>query len=341
MAMTPPITMLRALVAGSTLALLATAATAQTTSQAPPQATPSGGVPTGLARLVVPFAAGGAADMVARALAAGMRKEGMAEVLVENRPGASTQVAVVHVKNAPPDGLTMLLTTSASFVLFPYAYKSLPYAPEDLRPVAQVVDIPTAFVAGAAQPYRDFKGYVDWIRANPAAANFGLATQGSSGHFGSVKLAQDLGLQLTPVIYRGAAPMLVDVAAGRVAAGYDAVASMMSMHQSGKVKFLAVTGANRLPMLPDVPTAKELGFPQFEHALPFYAIYVPARTPDAAVARLQQVLLNTLKQPEVVAQLEAAGFVMAPLDAGRTAARIRAERNFWEPVIKAAGVQLE
>jgi tripartite-type tricarboxylate transporter receptor subunit TctC len=323
----------RSLVVGSAFTLLATVASAQTT--------PSGGAQAGLYKLVVPFAAGGAADMVGRTIAAGLRKEGLSEVLVENRPGASTQVAVTHVKNAAPDGLTMLLTTSASFVLFPYAYKSLPYAPEDLRPVAQLVDIPTAFVAGTEQPYQDFKGYIDWIRANPSNANLGLAAQGSSGHFGSIKLGQDLGLQLTPVVYRGAAPMLVDVAAGRVSAGYDAVASMMSLYQGNKIKFLAVTGANRLPALPKVPTAKELGFPQFEHALPFYAIYVPARTPDAAVAKLQQALLNTLKQPEVIAKLESAGFVVAPLDAGRTAARIDAERKFWEPVIKAAGVQLE
>ena len=333
MALTRSTRTFRSLFVGSAFSLLAAAAVAQTTS--PP------GVPAGTFKLVVPFAAGGAADMVARTVAAGMRKEGLAEVVVENRPGASTQLAVTHVKNAAPDGLTMLLTTSASFVLFPYAYKSLPYAPEDLRPVAQLVDIPTAFVAGAAQPYQDFKGYIDWIRANPSGSNLGLAAQGSSGHFGSIKLGQDLGLQLTPVVYRGAAPMLVDVAAGRVSAGYDAVASMMAMYQGNKIKFLAVTGANRLPTLPEVPTAKELGFPQFEHALPFYAIYVPARTPDAAVAKLQQALLNTLKQPDVVSKLETAGFVVAPLDAARTAARIGAERSFWEPAIKAAGVQLE
>lgn len=321
---------LRVLVAGTALTMAAAASQA-----APP------GVPTGMARIVVGFAAGGAADSVARTVAEGMRREGMPEVLVENRPGASTQLAVTHVKNAAPDGLTMLLTTSASFVLFPYAYKTLPYAPEDLRPVAQLVDIPTAFVAGVGQPYNDFKGYIDWARKSPNGASLGLAAQGSSGHFGTVKLGQDLGLEVTPVVYKGASPMLVDVASGQVPAGYDAVASMMPLYQGKKIKFLAVAGDKRLTALPDVPTAKELGFPQYEHAMPFYALYVPAATPDATVAALQQVLLNTLKQPEVAAKLATAGFVVAPMDAARTAARIGAERRFWEPVVKAAGVRLE
>ena len=297
--------------------------------------------PTGTARIVVPFAAGGAADAVGRTLAEAMRKEGIPEVLVENKPGASTQLAVTYVKNAKPDGLSMLLTTSASFVLFPYAFKKLPYAPEDLRPVAQIVDIPTAFVAGMAQPFNDLKGYVSWLRQNPKGASIGLAAQGTSGHFGSVKLGQDIGIAFTPVVYRGASPMLVDVSSGLLPVGYDAVASMMPLYQGKRIKFLSVTGTKRLPMLPDVPTANELGLPQFEHAVPFYAIYVPAKTSDTTVIALQQVLLKALKQPEVVAKLEAAGFLVAPADAATTAKRIQAERVFWEPVIKAVGIQLD
>lgn len=319
----------------SLLAVPALALAAAASHAAPP------GVPAGMVRIVVGFAAGGAADAVARTIAEGMRREGMAEVLVENRPGASTQLAVTHVKNAAPDGLTLLLTTSASFVLFPCAYKSLPYAPEDLRPVAQLVDIPTAFVAGVGQPYNDFKAYIDWARKSPNGASLGLAAQGSSGHFGSVKLGQDLGLEVTPVVYKGASPMLVDVASGQVPIGYDAVASMMPLYQGKKIKFLAVAGDKRLPALPDVPTAKELGFAQFEHAMPFYALYVPAATPDATVQGLQQVLLATLQQPEVRGKLETAGFLVAPRTAAETAARIAAERRFWEPVVKAAGVRLE
>lgn len=325
-------TLLRSAISSTVLALFATTASAQ--------AAPAG-LPAGAARIVVGFAPGGAADTAARVLAEAMRKEGMTEVLVENRPGASSRLAVAHVKNAPPDGLTMLLTTSAAFTLFPYAYKSLQYDPDDLRPVAQIVDIPTTFVAGIGQPYNDLKEFIEWAKKNPSQANLGLAAQGSTGHFGSIQLGKDIGLAFTPVVYRGASPMLVDVAAGQVATGYDAVASMMALHAAKKIKFLGVTGAKRLAQLPDVPTAKELGFPQFEHAMPFYAVYVPSKTPDATVVALQKVLLAALKHPEVVTKLEGAGFLVAPLDAKQTTDRIKTERKFWEPVIKAAGLSLE
>ncbi len=301
----------------------------------------SPGIPAGTARIVIGFAPGGAADSVARIVAEGMRKEGMPGVLVDNRPGASSRLAVTFVKSAPADGLTMLMTTSAAFTIFPAAYKSLGYEPEEVRPVALLVDIPTALVAGLSQPYSDLKGYVEWARKNPDRANVGLAAQGSSGHFGTILLGQDLRMSFTPIVYRGASPMLVDVASGLVSFGYDAVASMMPLYTAKKIKFLSISGANRLKTLPDVPTAKEQGFTQFEHAMPFYGIYVPAKTPDATVAALEKVFLETMKQPEVISKLENTGFLVAPLTATEMAARIKTERSLWEPVVKSSGISLD
>ena len=295
-----------------------------------------------LVRLVVGYAAGGAADAVARAYAEQLQAAGYGNVIVENRPGASGRLGFDVVKRAKPDGLTLYLGSSPMFVIFPLTYSKLGYDPDhDLRPVALLADVPTAAVAGAAQPYGGMAEYVKWARQARAKATLGLATQGSPGQLGTIEMGGQNGLEVVPVLYRGAAPMLVDVAGAEVSMGWDAVASMLPLYNAGKIKFLGVAGSRRLPMLPDVPTLLEQGFPQYQHAASWYGIYAPAATPDGTVARLEQAFVAAGKQPALIERLQAAGFVVEPQDAQAAKRRIGVERAHWAPIVKAAGIAFD
>lgn len=292
-------------------------------------------------KIVVGYAAGGAADTVARLYAEQLKGAGFSSVLVDNRPGASARLAWNQVKAAKPDGLTLYLVPSPLLTIMPTTYKSPGYdAEKDLTAVATVVEIPTAVVAGASQPYSDLKQYVAWAKANPTHASLGLATIGSAGQLGAFALGSAQQFEVLPVAYRGASPMLIDVVSGQLSMGWDALASMMPLYRGGKIKILGLSGDRRLPSLPDVPTAKEQGFPQFEAATSWYGIYAPAATPAATLNALEQAFLAAARKPELTRSLEAAGFVA--FSDGRTATSQRAqrERKNWEPIVQAAGVSI-
>lgn len=302
-------------------------------------------LPPGLAgetlKIVVGYAAGGAADTVARLYAEQLRGAGFASVVVDNRSGASARLAWNQVKQAKPDGLTVYLVPSPLLTIMPMTYKSPGYdAEKDLAPVATVVDIPTAVVTGAQQPYNDLKQYVAWAKNNPGKASLGLATIGSSGHLGAFALANNQKFELIPTPYRGAAPMLIDVVSGQLSMGWDALASMMPLYKGGKIKFLGLSGNQRMPNLPDVPTAKEQGFPEFEPATSWYGIYAPAATPATTLDVLEKAFLAAAKKPELVRSLETAGFVAHAEGRAATAQRVQRERKTWEPVVKASGVSI-
>ncbi|CAB3955328.1 hypothetical protein LMG6001_03989 [Achromobacter insolitus] len=322
--------------------LLAFFLAAATTACLPPSATAQEPAGDKVVRLVVGYAAGGAADAVARAYAEQLQTAGYANVIVENRPGASGQLGVDVVKRAKADGLTLYLGSSPMFVIFPLTYKKLAYDPDhDLRPVALVADVPTAAVTGSAQPYGGMAEYVKWAKQTRAKATLGLATQGSPGQLGTLEMGSQNGLEVVPVLYRGAAPMLVDVAGGEVSMGWDAVASMLPLYNAGKVKFLGVAGTRRLPTLPDVPTLLEQGFPQYQHAASWYGVYAPAATPDAVIAKLEQAFLAAGKRPALVQKLQAGGFLVDPQDAQAAKRRIGVERAHWAPIVKAAGIAFD
>lgn len=300
-------------------------------------------LPAGLAggnlRIVVGFAAGGAADTVARLYAEALKDAGFGSIVVENKPGASARLAWDMVKKSRPDGLTVFLAPSPLLTLLPLTYKTPGYdADKDLLPVALVVEIPTAIVTGAGQDYSNLREYVEWAKRNPKKVSVGLATVGSSGHLGAFALARAQNFELTPVLYRGASPMLIDVVGGELSAGWDAVASMMPLYRGGKIKFLGLSGEQRLPTLPGVPTAKEQGFSEFVPASSWYGIYVPSGTPKAVIAALEKSFLAAAVRPGLVKSIESAGFVAHAEDGTSTMRRAQRERANWAPIVKAAGV---
>jgi len=303
-------------------------------------------LPPGLAggnlRIVVGYAAGGAADTVARLYAEQLKDAGFGSIVVDNKPGASARLAWDTVKKAKPDGLTLYLAPSPLLTILPLTYKTPGYdADKDLVPVALLVEIPTAVVTGAGQPYSSMKQYVEWAKKNPSKATLGLATIGSSGHLGAFALAKAQGFELTPVAYRGASPMLIDVVGGELSMGWDAAASMMPLYKGGKIKFLGLSGDRRLPALPDVPTAKEQGFGEFVAATSWYAVYAPAGTPAAVLSALERGFLAAAAKPELARSLEAAGLVAHAEGRAELAQRAQRERRNWEPIVKAAGIVID
>jgi tripartite-type tricarboxylate transporter receptor subunit TctC len=307
------------------------------TSNGPPD-----GLPNGLIKIVVGFAPGGAADLTARTFAEQLSKEGVKEVIVENRPGASSRIANTYVQRASPDGLTLLLATSPSFTIYPHTYKNLGYdGDRDFRPIALLVDIPTAIVTGADQPYSNMGEYVAWAKQHPGKATLGLAAQGSSGQLGAIALGKAIGVEFAPVVYKGASLMLLDVVSSRVSMGWDAAASMVPLYQGGKIKFLGLSGSERLASLPGVPTAKEQGFPQFEAATSFYAVFAPAGLPDKTAAALERAFLQAARDPGLVKKLQDNGLIVKPMNNAQLATRVRTERAYWGPIAKESGIAFE
>lgn len=302
-------------------------------------------LPAGLAgetlKIVVGYAAGGAADTVARLYAEQLRGAGFAAVVVENKPGASARLAWHQVRQSKPDGLTLFLVPSPLLTIMPMTYKSPGYdAEKDLTAVATVVEIPTAIVTGKEQPYSDLKQYVAWAKSHPGKASLGLATIGSAGHLGAFALASQQQFELLPVAYKGAAPMLIDVASGQLSMGWDALASMMPLYKGGRIKFLGLSGNKRLPVLPDVATAKEQGFNEFEPATSWYGIYAPAGTASHRLDALEKAFMMAAAQPGLQRSLEAAGFVAYSEGRAATTARAQRERQQWAPIIQASGISI-
>ena len=293
--------------------------------------------------IVVGYAPGGAADTTARLYAEQLRKDGLGSVIVDNRPGASGRIGLNSVKEAKPDGHMVYLVPSPLLTIFPLTYKNPGYDPKkDFRAVATLVDIPTAIAAGGEQPYADMTSFVSWARKNqPEGSSMGVATLGSSGHLGILAVNTNHDLKIEPVAYRGAAPMLIDVASGVVPIGWDAVASIMPLYQSGKVKFMGVSGTKRLDALPDVKTLSEQGFPEFEAATSFYGILAPAKTPDSTVAALEAAFLKASQSEELKQQLAAKGLLIAPAKGAQMAERAAKELESWRPVVQRAGIQMD
>lgn len=305
-----------------------------------PAAAANDGLPTGPVKLAVGFAPGGASDLTARVFAEQISKATGVDVIVENRPGASSQIANNYVSRAEPDGKTLLLVTSAAFTVHPAAYSHLDYnVDSDFRPIASLVDIPTAIATSVEKPYSDMKSFADWVKQHPDEATVGVATMGGYSHLGTIAVSQAIGIPFESVIYKGASPMLVDTASARIAAGADAVASMMPLYQGGKIRFLGISGTERLTSLPDVPTVKEQGFP--EMATSFYAVYAPAGVSDQVAAAWEKAFLDAAKAPEVIQKLQTNGLVVQPLDHAQLDQRVQSQRKMWEPIIKEHNIKLD
>jgi len=308
----------------------------------PVSAQPPAAAPAVPLRLIVGFPPGGALDMLARAVAEQLRAAGEAQVLVENKPGASTRISIDHVRTAAPNGRTVLLSSNAPLVIFPMTYRSLTYdVDRDFIPVAHLAEVPTVISAAADQPYRSLRDYIAWARENPTRATVGLTSLGGALHFAVLGTASELGIPLTPVPYKGGAAIVTDLIGGHVSLSTDALASQLALHRSGRVRILAVSGTKRLAALPDVPTASEAGVKAFDHANAAYGAYVPAGTPPDVVRKLESALMAAVRSPQVKEALNRGGLVATGLPGKDLGRILEEERRSWRPIVQASGFRSE
>ena len=287
-------------------------------------------------KILVGFPAGGSADVTARIIADKMKDTLGVPVLVENRPGAGGRIAAQAVKDAAPDGNTLMLTPFAVMVVQPVVFKSIKYdTSKDFSAVGNVVTFPLALAAGSATPAKNMAELVTWLKANPTQANYGSPATGSLPHFLGEMLATNTGLKLTHVPYQGGAPLLQNLLGGQIPIGFDTPAEFAEMHRAGKLRVLALSGGQRSSQFPDVPTFKEQGINV--DATAWFALFGPANMPTAASGRIAGALQAALKMPDVVERLQKLGLSAAPTSSDDMAKRLAADKAAWEPVIKATG----
>ncbi|MBV8840731.1 MAG: tripartite tricarboxylate transporter substrate binding protein [Alphaproteobacteria bacterium] len=290
--------------------------------------------------LIVPFPAGGNADVLARALAAELSEKLGQNFIVDNRTGAGGNIGGAAVAKAPADGYTMMFGTPGPIATNKLMFKSLPYDPEkDLVPVVLVARSPLIVVAHPSFPAKDLKELIAYAKANPGKVNAGNPGNGTLGHITSELLQQHSGIKMTHVPYRGTPPLTTDVLGGQIDVGFDFLSTYIPLVKDGKLRALAVTSRERVAELPDVMTVEQAGFAGFE-ASAWYAIVAPKGTPAEPIDKVNRIANDYLKSPKGKAQL--ATFVMqaaggSPQD---LAAYIKSELAKWGPIIKAANISM-
>lgn len=292
-------------------------------------------------RILVGFPPGGSADLIARLAADKARDALGVPVIVENRPGAGGQIAAEALKNAAPDGKTLMAAPVFTTVISPLTYRRLPYDPEkDFAAVSLAVNFQLAFTAGPATPATTLAEYVAWVKADPRRASFGVPAAGSLPHFFGLMLGRAIGVDLVHVAYKGGAPLLNDLIGGQVPAGIDVLSEAVPHHRAGKVRILASSGTKRSPIAPEVPTFAEFGYPQIQGD-GWFAFHAPAKTPRAAIERLSAALAGAIRSTDVTERLLKLGFEPVGSTPEQLARRMAEDRAKWAPIVQASGFSVD
>ena len=316
--------------------LLAGLAAAMLAGQAAAQAFPSQPV-----RVLVPFAAGNVLESSLRAVGERFRESTGQPLLVEARPGGGGIVAAQALQAARADGHTALLATQAILAVNPHIYRTLPYDPQrDFAPVGELFNSPFALTVHPGVPAANVAEFIAWVKANPGKVSYGSIAPGTPSHFLGVLINLEYGTDLTHVPYKGSPTMLPDLLAGRVQVGFLSLDTIRTQVESGKLRALAVTGADRSGLLPATPTMAESGYPRMQ-AYAWSGIVVPRATPDAVVRRLHAEFARATAIPEVRAELRKLGMDPVAGTPEEFAARIRSESERWARVVKSSGFSAE
>jgi tripartite-type tricarboxylate transporter receptor subunit TctC len=295
--------------------------------------------PTRPVRLIVGYSAGGTADIVARIIAQRLTERLGQPVVVENKPGATTNIATQAVIGAAPDGHTLLYVTAAN-ATNASLYSSLPFNfMRDIVPVAGLVEFTLVLVVNAALPVHSIGEFVAYARANPGKISMGSFGVGTTSHLSGELLKLTTGIDTVHVPYRGGAPMITDLVSGQVQAAFDALPEALPHIRTGALRPLAVTTAARAESLPDIPTIGDT-IPAYE-ASSWAGIGAPRGTPPAAIETLRREIAAALADPAIRARLDDLGSAPWPLGPEAFAAYIAAETEKWAKVVKFAGLKAE
>lgn len=296
-----------------------------------------------LTKLLAGFPAGGAIDVVARRMADFLRSVVAENVIVENKPGAGGRIAIDTLRNGPSDGSQWLFTPGSMVVIYPHVYKKLSYDPvKDLLPVAQIGSVPLALAVGSAVPasVTDVKGFVAWVKANPAAGNIGSPAAGNITHFLTFLFERAAGVKFQHVAYRGSAPAIQDLLGGQIPAVINPVTDMLPHLASGKIRVLGVTSKTRSNFVPAVPTFAEQGYPRVLGS-EWIAMFANANTSPRLVERMATGVRAALKTTAIREGFAKVGIEPLDLDGAGLARQINGELAGWREVSKVFGFQME
>ncbi len=292
-------------------------------------------------RIVVPFAAGGPADITTRSIAPRMTELLGQSIIVDNRAGASGIIGAENVAKSPPDGYTLLMGTASVIAINMVTYSKLPYDTlRDLQPLTPVMTTSTLLVVHPSMPAKNLKELVALAKARPGEMVFASAGNGGTLHLCLEMLMKSAGVTITHVPYKGAAPAVIDVIGGQVNGMFVDLPVISPYVKAGRVRALAVASAKRSVYFPEVPTTKEAGYPNVE-LQNYYALMLPAKTPREIVMKLHDAVVKAVNTPAVHDKLVAVGsdpYTMTPDEFGRF---LHADIERWAKVVKASGIKVE
>jgi tripartite-type tricarboxylate transporter receptor subunit TctC len=290
-------------------------------------------------RLIAPFPAGGGTDSAARIVAARLSELLGQQVIIDNRPGAGSNIGAEAAARSAPDGYTMLLG-APTLAINRFLYASLGYdSLTDLVPVSLLCRFPNIMAVSMSSPVTSVRGFIEHAKANPGKVTYSSPGIGTTPHLSGELFKRMAGIELTHVPYRGAAAGAVtDAIAGRVDAIFNTTGSLLQTVRTGQLRGLAVTTAQRFPTAPELPTIAESGVPGFDVSS-WYALFMPAKTPADIIARINIATVAALSEPEVRAKFELLGVVVESSTPEALGALLKSEIEKWGPIIKAAGIK--
>ncbi len=297
--------------------------------------------PTRPVTLTVGFAPGGGTDTAARIVAKKLSEAIGQPVVVENRAGASGNIAAQHIATAPPDGYTIHLGAVGSLAVASHVVKNLPYDPKrDIAPITMGVVFPNVFVIHPGVPAKTLAQFVALARQKPGSLNCGSSGVGGAGHLAIELFKERAGINVVHIPYKGGGPAMTDILGGRIDM-YVGVPSTVGPHvEAGKLLALATTGLKRTAMMPNVPTMAESGYPDFE-ALNWYAFVAPGKTPKDIIDFWNRELVKALKDPQVAAELAKHGLEPAPGSPEELSRYMERESEKWGKVVREAKITAE
>src|SRR5262245_40233049 len=291
-------------------------------------------------KLVISFAPGGVHDTLARVLQPKLTEALGQPLVIENRPGAGGNIAAEAVAKSAPDGTTFLVASEA-IATNEFLYRGMNYDPyKDLAPVAKLADYPMAVIANPSVPANNLKELIALARAKPGSLSYGSAGVGASGHLAGELLNSAEGIDLVHVPYKGGAPALADLVAGRIQVMFLSISLSAPQAKQGRIKVLALTGTAHSDKLPGVTTTAEQGYPEVQ-ALLFSSMLAPAATPAAIIRRMNSEVVKAIKVPEVEKRLEDLGAVPAPTSPEQFAAILKRDGEVWGKLIREKNIRAD
>ena len=292
-------------------------------------------------RLICPFPPAGAVDIASRAIAGEMSKILGQTITVENRPGAGGNIGGAEAARAAPDGLTLFMTTSGINAINPALYAKMPFDPiKDLAPVAALVSLSNVLVVHPSVKANSVADIIAMARAEPGKMNYASSGSGTSIHMSAEMFKHLAKVDILHIPYKGSAPAVTDLLGGQVMMMFDNIPSALPHIKAGKLRALAVTGAKRDPLLPDVPTVAEAGVPGYESGV-WFGLTVPAGTPKEVIARLNDAAVKGTRSPEFVKRMTELGYSIIGSTPEQMAEMNKAETARWVPIVKASGAKAE